>query len=155
VGMKYRVAIFTPLFILLAGIPSSLRANQVVKTVGPVRVYIMPQSPSVPAGKTLLLNAYSVFFRNPNRTSEGRYLTGTWSSSQTGVATVDNTGAVTGVGQGFAVITFQSGPFRTFVVVNVTSQLLSIPVTPPNSTTPPATTHHLTPISHYPTIPSP
>src|SRR5260370_16428877 len=116
-GMKWRVGMFRMLLILVAGMPSSLRASQVVKAVGPVRVYIMPQSPSVPAGKTLLLNAYSVFFRNPNRTSEGRYLTGTWSPSQTGVATVDNTGVVTGVGQAFAVITFQSGPFRTFTVV--------------------------------------
>src|SRR5260370_30836048 len=101
-GMKYRVAIFTTLFILLAGIPGSLRASQVVKTIGPVRVYIMPHSPSVPAGKTLLLNAYSVFFRNPNRASEGRYLTGTWNSSQTGVATDDNTAVLTAVAHRFA-----------------------------------------------------
>src|SRR5438552_6346729 len=114
-----------------------------------MRVYIVPQNASVPATKTISLHAHKVSFRDPTRTDQGANLTGAWSSSQPTVATVDSTGIVTGVNVGTTLITLQSGPYRAFAAISVTPQLLSIAVTPANSSIPRGTSQQMTAMAHY------
>src|SRR5260370_21688075 len=72
--MRYRVAIFTVLLLVVSGICSMRADIAAVKLVGPVRVYIAPANPSVILGKTILLHAHKVFFSNLTVVDQGDFV---------------------------------------------------------------------------------
>src|SRR5713101_1959661 len=148
--MRYRIAIFTVLFILLAGI-HSLRASIALKPqLGPVRIEVIPGNSSIVIGTMQQMTALLETLRGFQQPQKLRVATAIWRSSNTGVATVNpSTGLVTAVAKGITLITAQSGPFRGSTLLTVTPQLNSITVTPANQTIPEGATLQFTATGNY------
>lgn len=93
-------------------------------------VAVSPSSASVAAGLAVQLSATGTFSDGTSRT----LTTGvTWTSSNLSVATVTNTGAVSGVSAGSATITATSGGVSSSAAVTVTAPtLVSVGVNPPS-----------------------
>jgi uncharacterized protein YjdB len=103
-------------------------------------VTISPSAPGVAVGDSVQLNALL-------KDASGNTLTGrvvSWSSGATSIATVTNTGMVTGVAAGTAVITATSEGQVGTVTVTVTSSLRTVTVTPDTATIAPLGTVQLT-----------
>jgi uncharacterized protein YjdB len=103
-------------------------------------VTISPSAPGVAVGDSVQLNAVL-------KDASGNTLTGrvvSWSSGATSIATVTNTGMVTGVAAGTAVITATSEGQVGTVTVTVTSSLRTVTVTPDTATIAPLGTVQLT-----------
>lgn len=147
--MRYRTAILVTLFIFAAGV-HNLRATQVAKVVGPMRIEVVPANLTIVIGDTQPMQALLESFRGFQKPQNARLLTATWTSSNTAVATVDSsTGVVTAVGKGVTVISAQKGPFRGSTLLTVTPVLNSITVTPANQTIPQGTTLQFTATGNY------
>jgi uncharacterized protein YjdB len=103
-------------------------------------VTISPAAPSVAVGDSVQLNAVL-------KDASGNTLTGrvvSWSSGATSIAIVTNTGMVTGVAAGTAVITATSEGQVGTVTVTVTSSQRTVTVTPDTATIAPLGTVQLT-----------
>ena len=103
-------------------------------------VTISPAAPGVAVGDSVQLNAVL-------KDASGNTLTGrvvSWSSGTTSIATVTNTGMVTGVAAGTAVITATSEGQVGTVTVTVTSSQRTVTVTPDTATIAPLGTVQLT-----------
>jgi uncharacterized protein YjdB len=106
-------------------------ASITVPTVSVATVTVSPGSGSITAGSTIQLSATT---RDP----AGNVLTGrtiTWSSSATGIATVNSSGLVTGVSPGSATITATSeGKTGTATITVTQVPVASVTVTPGSGT---------------------
>ncbi|MGB7588723.1 MAG: Ig-like domain-containing protein, partial [Solirubrobacterales bacterium] len=110
---------------------SGTAAITVTLTAAPVAsVSVTPASASVTAGQTVQLTATP-------RDAGGNVLVGrvvTWGSSNTGLATVNGGGLVTGVAAGSATITATSEGQSGSSAISVIAPVASVSVTPPSAT---------------------
>jgi trimeric autotransporter adhesin len=94
-----------------------------------VSIAVSPISPSIAVGATQQFTATGTFTGGGTQNLTSSV---TWSSSATGVATIDSAGLATGVSPGSATILASSKPFggETTLSVEVTRVLVSIVVSP-------------------------
>ncbi len=88
---------------------------------GPVRIQPTPENAtaSLTNSLTVQLTAHKIFLTALGKQITGPALAATWTSSNLNVATVDNSGLVTGKAVGSAVITAANGPFQGSTTVTV------------------------------------
>ena len=149
--MRYRVAIFITLFILLSVMRDKLRATVLVKPpAGPVRIEVIPENTTLVIGNTQQMTALLESFRGFQQSQGLRAVSATWTSSNPGIASIDPaSGLVTAVAKGVVVITARSGPFRGTTFLTVTPKLNSVTVTPAGQTIPEGTTLQFTATGNY------
>lgn len=131
-----------------ASVTSGTIIGSTVVTVGSVAlqsIAITPATPTVPLGATQDLVANGTYTNG----SVSPVSTGlTWTSSNTAVATVSSSGAVTGVALGTATITATSGAVSGSTVVTVGQPIIaSIEITPATVTLAAGLTQQLTAIA--------
>src|SRR5260370_40807991 len=79
---------------------------------GPVRIQLTPLTPKAVANSpNVQLAAHEIFFTDLGKPTTGPALTATWTSSNLAVASVNNSGLVTGKTSGSAIITAVRLPF--------------------------------------------
>lgn len=101
-----------------------------------VSISISPSSPSLALGNTAQLSATGLFTDNGTQTLSGV----TWTSSDTTIAAVDNTGFVTTVAPGLVTISATSGTTTGSTTLTVTSAMVtSIAVSPSTASVPAGT----------------
>jgi hypothetical protein len=114
----------------------------VVSRPAPASVAVLPSSISIKVGEPATLSA-----RVRDGAGAGLPDAVVWRSSNSGVATVDNTGTVRGVRQGEAVVIAVAGGATDRARVTVTAATVA-------ANTPPTNTPPTTPSSTYPTRPA-
>src|SRR5579859_59944 len=118
--------------------------------VGPVRIQVSAVQTTVPAGNTVQCTATKFFFRAPTVSGGNVTNLAAWVSSNQSVATVDSSGLVTTHVQGSAVITATSSPFHGSAAITGTAPaLVSIDVTPANTSLQLYVTQQYTATGHY------
>ncbi|HEX4783190.1 MAG TPA: Ig-like domain-containing protein [Candidatus Sulfotelmatobacter sp.] len=104
-------------------------------------IFVTPAIPSIALGTTQLFTAVGNFDDGSTQWLQSV----TWSSSSSSVATVDSTGLATSVGMGSTTITASSGSVSGTASLTVTgASLISIAITPVNSTMAVGTTKQFT-----------
>lgn len=97
-----------------------------------VSISVEPASPGIANGTTQQLSATGVF---SDASTQDLSATVTWTSSETGVATIDSAGLATGVSEGSSTITATSGAVSGSTSLTVTAAVLaSLDITPANPT---------------------
>lgn len=126
-----------------------IASNGVTFTVPPVleSIAVTPQSSSVAAGLNEQLTATGTYSDNSTQNLSSSVV---WMSSATAVATVNNTGLVTGAGQGSATISANLAGIAGSTGVTVTPPVLTgIAVSPTNLVLPQGATQQLTAMGNY------
>ncbi|MFZ0279785.1 MAG: Ig-like domain-containing protein [Candidatus Sulfotelmatobacter sp.] len=122
----------------------SIRASDPLTVLSAVLVSInvSPQSPSVPKGETQQFTAVANFSDGSQKAITD---SATWSVAPTGIATVSSTGLITAQAEGSATVTAESASVHGSDLLTVSSPVLvSISVTPANSSIMLGTTEQLT-----------
>ncbi len=102
---------------------------------------ITPVNPSIAISTSLQLTATGIF---SDGSTQDLTASVSWSSSSSGVATVNSSGVVTGTGAGSTTITATQGAVSAATTVTVTSAVLTgITITPPNSSIAQSTSEQL------------
>ena len=109
-------------------------------------ITIAPSSPSLPANSQLQLAATGNY---NNGTTQNLTTSVTWTSSNKNVATISATGLASGLAQGVSTIKATLGSISVSITVTVTPALLSVSVTPSNSSIPAGTVQQFTATGTY------
>jgi uncharacterized protein YjdB len=127
-GMAQAIATGTVQVTASAGAGISGQSSMTVSPAALVSIAVTPSNTSVARGTKQQFAATGTYTDGSTQDLTGSVL---WSSSDTGIATIDSSGEATGVGGGSATITAASGSITGSTVLTVIpSALVSIAVTP-------------------------